>query len=161
LNKARVIFLSVIFLEIFVFQFIFFLFIIKINNLDKILRIKNTLYKIILLSDNTEKEFKGYRINDNSFIFTMPSIDINKTFIPDNKDIVTITHDKSTVLFKLNPSEYSIRKNKTIKFKNIKSLKIADCGLINFFCNINDEILESDFYMNKNISLFPDDFTVF
>lgn len=161
MKKRKILFLSVIFFITFALQFIFFLFIVKINNLNKILNIKNTLYKIILLSNNVENEIKGFQINNYSFILSMPSIDINKIFISNNKDIVIITYDKPTLTFTLHPSEFSARKSKVIQFSNVKSMQIADRGFINFSCNINGEILESDFYINKNVGLFPDDFKVF
>ena len=161
MNKTKTIFLFIIFLIIFALQFTFFIFIAKINNLYKIFEIKNTLHKIILLSGSIEKEIKGFQINNDSFVFAMPSIDINKAFIPDNKDFIIVNHTQSVVLLKLHPSELSIRKSKTIQFSNVKSMKITDRGFINFFCNINGEILESDFFMNKDTNLFPDDFKLF
>lgn len=161
MKKRKILFLSVVFFITFALQFIFFLFIVKINNLNKILNIKNTLYKIILLSNNVENEIKGFQINNYSFMLSMPSIDINKIFILNNKDIVIITYDKSNLIFTLHPSEFSARKNKVVQFSNVKSMQIADRGFINFSCNINGEIIESDFYINKNVILFPDDFKVF
>ncbi len=161
MKKIKIIFLCFVFLIIFFLQYIFFVFIIKTSNLNKILNIKNTLYKIILLSCDIKNEFKGFNINNDSFLLAIPSIDINKTFISNYKDTVIITKNDSTLLFILYPSEFSIRKNKVVKFLNIKSIKIADSGLINFSCNINDEIVECDFYVNRNVCLLPEDFKVF
>jgi len=161
LKKARIFFLCIVFFLIFLLQSVFFVFITKINNLNKILNIKNTLYKIILHSNNIENEFKGFRINNDSFLLSIPSIDINKTFISNYKDIVIITKDKSSVSFTLYPCEFSIRKNKVVRFLNVKSVKITDCGYINFLCNINGEVVESDFYINRDVWLLPDDFKVF
>lgn len=161
MKKRKTLFVSVIFFISFALQFIFFIFILKINNLYKILNIKNTFYKIILLSNNIEKELKGFIINDVSFAFSLPSLDINKTFISDKKDFVIITYDKSDVLFRLYPSTLSARKDKTIKFLNVNSMNIIDRGFIEFSCQINNEIFQTNFYMNKNIYLFPDNFRVF
>ncbi|MCX8094490.1 MAG: hypothetical protein N3E50_10050 [Candidatus Goldbacteria bacterium] len=161
MKKIKIFFLFFVFFIIFILQYIFFVYIVKIINLGKILKLKNTLHNIILLSNDIKKEYKGYEINNCSFVISIPSIDINKTFITNKNDYVIITFDKYSVLFILYPSEYSIRRNKTIQFLDVKSMKITDAGIINFYCNINGEILESDFYMNKDINLFPDDFKVF
>lgn len=91
----------------------------------------------------------------------MPSIDINKTFILNNKDIVIITYDKPILKFTLQPSKFSARENKVVQFTNVKAMQIMDRGFLTFSCNINGEIIEADFYINKNVNLFPEDFKVF
>jgi hypothetical protein len=161
LKKVKIIFLSLVFFIILTMQFTFFLFIVKINNLHKILNVKNDFHKTLLLSDSIDNEIKGFHINKNSFALSMPSIDANRTFISNNRDFVVITFDKPFVFFTLLPSEFSYRKNKTIRFTNVRSMQIKDCGFIDFFCNINNETVESIFYVNKNVNLLPIDFEAF
>jgi len=161
LRKRKIIFLSLVFFIILTMQFTFFLFIVKINNLHKTLNVKNDFYKTLLLSDSVENEIKGFMINKNSFVLSMPSIDVNRTFISNSRDFVVITFDKPSVFFTLLPSEFSSRKNKTIQVTNVRSMQIADCGFIDFSCNINNETVESIFYVNKDVNLLPIDFKVF
>ena len=161
MNKRKIVFLFTTIFISFSLQFIFFIFTLKIIDLFKIINIKNTFHKILLLSTNIESEIPGLKTDNNSFILSIPSVDINKTFVINSKDYVVINFNKSNLSFNLLPSEISARKNKSIKFINVKSVDINDCGFITFTCSINNEIIESIFYMNKNIYLFPDDFAVF
>jgi len=161
LNKRKIVFLfTIIFISV-VLQYIFFVFTLKTIDLFRIINIKDTFNKILLLSTNIESEIPGLKTDDNSFILSMPSVDINKAFIINNKDYIIINFNKLNLSFNLIPSEISERKNKSIKFINVKSADIKDCGFITFSCSINNEIIESIFYMNKNIYLFPDNFKVF
>lgn len=161
MNKRKIVFLFTTIFISFTLQFIFFIFTLKILDLFKIINIKNTFHKILLLSTNIASEIPGLKTDDNSFILSIPSVDINKTFIINSKDYVVINFNKSNLSFNLIPSEISARKNKSIKFINIKSADINDRGFITFSCTINNEIIESIFYMNKNIYLFPENFKVF